>query len=78
MLALDFQTVQLFQDLYCGVIDAANIGMVATIERVIEHVFMEALAHPSLDCEDEAASCPMVKNQLLPSLRSFCSVLKGC
>lgn len=38
---------------------------------------MEALAHPSADCEDDAASCPMVKNQLLPSLRSFCSVLKG-
>ena len=38
---------------------------------------MEALAHPSPDCEDDAANCPMVKNQLLPSLRSFCSVLKG-
>lgn len=38
---------------------------------------MEALAHPGPDCEDEAASCPMVKNQLLPGLRSFCSVMKG-
>lgn len=66
------------KDLYCGVVDAHNIGMVATIERVIEHVFMEALAHPSLDCEDDAANCPMVKNQLLPSLRSFCSVLRVC
>ncbi|XP_060534779.1 dynein axonemal heavy chain 5 isoform X2 [Cylas formicarius] len=66
------------KDLFCGVVDAKRIGLVATIERVIEHVFMEALAHPSLDCEDDAASCPMVKNQLLPSLRSFCSVLRVC
>ncbi|KAF7265346.1 hypothetical protein GWI33_021235 [Rhynchophorus ferrugineus] len=66
------------KDLFCGVIDAERIGLVTTIERVIEHVFMEALAYPSLDCEDDAASCPMVKNQLLPSLRSFCSVLRVC
>lgn len=39
---------------------------------------MQALAHPSPDCEDESANCPMVKNQLLPSLRSFCSVLRVC
>lgn len=38
---------------------------------------MEALAHPSPDTEDDAASCPMVKSQLLPALRSFCSALKG-
>lgn len=38
---------------------------------------MEALAHPSPDTEDDTASCPMVKNQLLPALRSFCSALKG-
>ncbi|XP_066156829.1 dynein axonemal heavy chain 5 [Euwallacea fornicatus] len=66
------------KDLYCGIVDALRVGMVPTIERVIEHVFMEALAHPSLDCEDDAANCPMVKNLLLPSLRSFCSVLRVC
>lgn len=53
------------------------MGLVTSIQRVIEYVFMEVLAHPSLDCEDDAASCPMVKNNLLPNLRSFCSVLKG-
>lgn len=58
-------------------IDAERIGLVTCVERIIRHVFMEALAHPSLDCEDDAANCPMVKNQLLPGLRSFCSALKG-
>ncbi|XP_017781875.1 PREDICTED: dynein heavy chain 5, axonemal [Nicrophorus vespilloides] len=66
------------KDLFCGKIDAEKIGLVTTIERIIEHVFMEALAHPSPDCEDDAASCPMVKNQLLPGLRSFCSALRVC
>lgn len=51
--------------------------MVTTVERIIDNVFMEALAYPSVDCEDDAANCPMVKTHLLPSLRSFCSVLKG-
>lgn len=37
---------------------------------------MEALAHPSTE-DDEDGKCPMVKNQLLPGLRSFCSALKG-
>lgn len=58
-------------------IDAEKIGLVTTIERIVECVFMEALAHPSPDSEDDAANCPMVKNQLLPGLRSFCSALKG-
>ncbi|KAG5886924.1 hypothetical protein JTB14_034200 [Gonioctena quinquepunctata] len=66
------------KDLFCGVIDGDRVGLVTTLERIIEYVFMEALAHPSADCEDDAANCPMVKNQLLPSLRSFCSVLKVC
>ncbi|KAL1518053.1 hypothetical protein ABEB36_001736 [Hypothenemus hampei] len=66
------------KDLFCGVIDAQKIGLVTTVERVLEHVFMEALAFPSLDCEDDAINCPAVKNLLLPSLRSFCSVLKVC
>lgn len=39
---------------------------------------MEALAHPCPDSEDDAVNCPMVKNQLLPGLRSFCSALKVC
>lgn len=38
---------------------------------------MEALAHPSPDAEDDTVNCPMVKNQLLPGLRSFCSALRG-
>ncbi|XP_045464260.1 dynein axonemal heavy chain 5 [Harmonia axyridis] len=66
------------KDLYCGIIDSQQIGLVTTIERIIENIFMEVLAHPPLDCEDDAASCPMVKNQLLPALRSFCSALKVC
>ncbi|XP_015833540.2 dynein axonemal heavy chain 5 isoform X3 [Tribolium castaneum] len=66
------------KDLFCGIIDAQRIGLITTVERIIEHVFMEALAHPSPDCEDDAANCPMVKNQLLPGLRSFCSALKVC
>lgn len=63
--------------MYCGVIDAEKIGLVTAIERIVEHVFMEALAYPSADCEDESLSCPMIKNQLLPGLRSFCSALRG-
>ncbi|KAB0801458.1 hypothetical protein PPYR_05812 [Photinus pyralis] len=66
------------KDLYCGVIDAERIGLVTAVERIIRHVFMEALAFPSNDCEDDASNCPMVKNQLLPGLRSFCSALKVC
>lgn len=58
-------------------IDAQKVGLVTTIERIVECVFMEALAHPSSDVDDDAAQCPMVKNQLLPALRSFCSALKG-
>lgn len=58
-------------------IDAEHIGLVTAIERIVEFVFMEALAYPSSDCEDESISCPMIKNQLLPGLRSFCSALKG-
>lgn len=35
------------KDLFCGVIDAKKIGLVTTVERIMEYVFMEALAHPS-------------------------------
>ncbi|CAB3374843.1 Hypothetical predicted protein [Cloeon dipterum] len=66
------------KDLYCGVIDVTRVGLVTTIERIVENVFMEALAHPSPDAEDDEANCPLVRNQLLPSLRSFCSALRVC
>ncbi|GLV32121.1 Dynein heavy chain 1 [Carabus blaptoides fortunei] len=66
------------KDLYCGILDSQKIGLVTAIERIVEHVYMEALAYPSPDCEDESISCPMIKNQLLPGLRSFCSALKVC
>lgn len=66
------------KDLFCGVIDADKIGLVTTVERIMEHVFMEALAHPSPDSEEEDCNCPMVKNSLLPGLRSFCSALRVC
>ncbi|KAF4514205.1 UNVERIFIED_CONTAM: hypothetical protein B566_EDAN019421, partial [Ephemera danica] len=66
------------KDLFCGIIDVTRVGLVSTIERIVEHVFMEALAHPAPDAEDDEASCPMVRNQLLPGLRSFCSALRVC
>lgn len=47
------------------------------IERVMEHVYMSALAHPSSDGDEDETRFPIVKNQLLPGLRSFCSALKG-
>lgn len=62
------------KDLYTGVIDTSRVNIITYIQRVIERVFMDALAHPGAeDMED----CPMVKNLLLPGLRSFCSALKG-
>jgi dynein heavy chain, axonemal len=65
------------KDLYCGVIDVTRVGLVTTIERIVEHVFMQALAHPAADADDDHAHWPAVRNQLLPSLRSFCSALRG-
>lgn len=38
---------------------------------------MSALAHPSSDGDEDETRFPIVKNQLLPGLRSFCSALKG-
>ncbi|KAJ1525369.1 hypothetical protein ONE63_010185 [Megalurothrips usitatus] len=66
------------KDLYCGVLDAERVGLVTSVERIMEHVFMEALAHPAPDIEEDDSSCPMVKNLLLPGLRSFCSALRVC
>jgi dynein heavy chain len=67
----------LIQDLFCGVVDGEHVGLVASIERTMEFVFMEALAFPAPDTEDDDGNYPMVKNQLLPGLRSFCSALRG-
>lgn len=63
---------------FCGVIDAKSIGLVTSIERIVEYVFMQALAFPSLETDDEDVSCALIKGQLLPGLRSFCSALRVC
>lgn len=62
------------KDLYTGVIDTKKVGIITAIQRVVEYVFMDALAHPGSEGEDD---CPMIKSLLLPGLRSFCSALKG-
>lgn len=62
------------KDLYTGVIDTKKVGIITAIQRVVERVFMDALAHPGSEGEDD---CPMIKSLLLPGLRSFCSALKG-
>lgn len=61
------------KDLYTGVIDTMKVGVITSIQRVVEQVFMDALAHPDTEGED----CSMIKSLLLPGLRSFCSALKG-
>ncbi|CAH0703218.1 unnamed protein product [Spodoptera exigua] len=66
------------KDLFCGILNAQQVGLVTAIERVMEHVYMNALAHPSSDGEEDETRFPIVKNQLLPGLRSFCSALKVC
>ncbi|KZC10625.1 Dynein heavy chain 5, axonemal [Dufourea novaeangliae] len=63
------------KDLYTGMIDTMKVGIITAIQRVVEHVFMDALAHPGSEGEDD---CPMIKSLLLPGLRSFCSALKVC
>ncbi|KAK1128262.1 hypothetical protein K0M31_002732 [Melipona bicolor] len=63
------------KDLYTGVIDTMKVGIITAIQRVVEYVFMDALAHPGSEGEDD---CPMIKSLLLPGLRSFCSALKVC
>lgn len=67
-----------FVNRYCGIIDAEKIGLVTSIERIVEFVFMQALAHPNIENEDEEMNCNLIKQQLLPGLRSFCSALRVC
>lgn len=62
------------KDLYTGVIDTMKVSIITSIQRVVEQVFMDALAHPGAEGED---NCSMIKSLLLPGLRSFCSALKG-
>lgn len=63
------------RDLFTGVINTEKVGIITTIQRIVEQVFMDALGHPGIEDEDD---CPMIKSLLLPGLRSFCSALKGC
>lgn len=68
------------KDLICGTLDAEKKGLVKSIARIIEYVFIPALAIPQADDEpsaDDQPDCPLIKSQLLPELRSFCSCLKG-
>lgn len=51
-----------------------KVGVIPSIQRVVEQVFMDALAHPGPEGE---ADCSMIKSLLLPGLRSFCSALIG-
>ncbi|KAG5322537.1 DYH5 protein, partial [Pseudoatta argentina] len=62
------------KDLYTGVIDTMKVGIITSVQRIVEQVFMDALAHPGAEGEDD---CSMIKSLLLPGLRSFCSALKG-
>lgn len=39
---------------------------------------MQALAFPNIENEDEEMNCNLIKQQLLPGLRSFCSALRVC
>lgn len=39
---------------------------------------MQALAFPIPDSEDDDLGCSLIKSQLLPGLRSFCSALRVC
>jgi len=67
------------KDLICGTLDAEKKGLVKSIAKIIEYVFIPALAIPQTGDEpsDDQPDCPLIKSQLLPELRSFCSCLKG-
>uniref|UniRef100_A0A2S2PXW6 Dynein heavy chain 5, axonemal n=1 Tax=Sipha flava TaxID=143950 RepID=A0A2S2PXW6_9HEMI len=68
------------KDLICGTLDAEKKGLVKSIARTIEYVFIPALAIPQTGDEpsEDQPDCPLIKSQLLPELRSFCSCLKVC
>lgn len=51
-----------------------KVGIITSVQRIVEQVFMDALAHPGTEGEED---CSMIKSLLLPGLRSFCSALKG-
>lgn len=63
---------------YCGVIDAKRIGLVTSVERIVEFIFMQALAYPNSETDEDDVGCSLIKTQLLPGLRSFCSALRVC
>lgn len=66
------------KDLFCGIVDAERVGLVASIERIVEYVYMQALAYPNIENEEDEMNCALIKQQLLPGLRSFCSALRVC
>lgn len=39
---------------------------------------MQALAYPNIENEEDEINCSLIKQQLLPGLRSFCSALRVC
>lgn len=39
---------------------------------------MQALAYPNPENDDDDVGCSLIKGQLLPGLRSFCSALRVC
>lgn len=39
---------------------------------------MNALAYPNIENEEDELNCALIKQQLLPGLRSFCSALRVC
>lgn len=57
--------------------DGTVIGLVTSVQRIMENVFMDALAHPPPGEDEDDANYLVIKNQLLPGLRSFCSALRG-
>lgn len=38
---------------------------------------MQVIGQPSVDVDDEEVGGSIIRDQLLPGLRSFCSALKG-
>ncbi|VVC99767.1 unnamed protein product [Leptidea sinapis] len=48
------------KDLFCGILNAEHVGLVTAIERVMEHVYMSALAHPSTDGDEDETKFPII------------------